>query len=150
MKNFILSAAVLAFAGLSASQAGTISNTYAFSGQDTTKKDTVQTPQDTSKKDTAKTELSYQYAAEQDTSTTQAPAAEAAPQATAAEEKTEVQLTALPDAVKTTLSADIFKEWVPSTAYLVKADNKEHYLIEVKKGEELRSIKIGADGKVVE
>jgi hypothetical protein len=148
MRNFILSAAVLAFAGLSA-QAGTINNTYSFSAQDTTKKDTVQTPQDTSKKDAPKTELSYQYAAEQDT-TTQAPAAEAAPQATATEEKTEVKLTDLPDPIKTTLSADIFKEWVPSASYLVKADNKEHYLIEVKKGEELRSIKIGADGKVVE
>jgi len=149
MKNFILSATVLAFAGLSASQAGTISNSYA-SAQDTTKKDTVETPQDTSKKDAPKSELAYQYTAEQDTTTQQAPATEAAPQATATEEKTEVQLTDLPDAVKTTLSADIFKEWVPSTAYSVKADNKEHYLIEVKKGEELRSIKIGADGKVVE
>lgn len=148
MRNFILSAAVLAFAGLS-TQAGTINNAYPFSAQDTTKKDTVQTPQDTSKKDAPKSELAYQYTNEQDT-TTQAPATETAPQAATAEERAEVQLTNLPDAVKNTLSADIFKEWVPSTAYSVKADNKEHYLIEVKKGEELRSIKIGEDGKVVE
>lgn len=146
MKNFILSATVLAFAGLSASQAGTINNSFAFSAQDTTKKDTVETPQDTSKKDAPKSEFAYGYTSEQD-STTQAATAEATPQA---EERSEVKLENLPDAVKNTLTADVFKEWVPTLAYLVKADNKEFYHIEVKNGEEIRSIKIGNDGKVVD
>jgi len=162
MKNFILAATVLAFAGVSVSQAGTSVNNFAL--QDTVKQDTVKPA------DTAKKEYSYEYVAEQDTTKKENPTdttkkekqeyayaaqynneqepATSQP-APAQEEKREVKLDELPDAVKQTLTADIFKEWVPSTAFHITGE-KEYYHIEVKKGEEVRNIKIGADGKVVE
>ncbi len=65
--------------------------------------------------------------------------------------KTPVKLEELPDAVKATLQADSYKEWVPTAAFLVTAaDKSEHYLIDVKKGEETGSLKIGKDGAVIE
>ncbi|TCC89587.1 hypothetical protein FBD94_14015 [Pedobacter hiemivivus] len=65
--------------------------------------------------------------------------------------KTPVELKDLPDAVKATLSSDKYKEWIPTAAFLVtKADKSEHYLIDVKKGEETASLKIGKDGVVIE
>ena len=149
MKNFILSAVALVFAGVSMTEAKTSIST-SFSLQDTVKKDTVTTPADTTKKEEKKEYSMVQYTSEQDTTTT--PAAQqsqeqAAPAAT--ENRAEVTLNDLPDAVKQTLTADIFKEWVPSNAYHVTGGATEHYVIEVKKGEELRTIKIGTDGKVV-
>ncbi|GEM_PF-2207593 len=167
MKNFILAATVLAFAGVSATQAGTSVNTIAL--QDTVKQDTVKPA------DTAKKEYSYSYAVEQDTTKKETPAdttkkeekkenayayneqeptsnqdstaTEAAP--AQQEQRQEVKLDALPDAVKQTLTADIFKEWVPTTAYHVTGGS-EYYHIEVKNGEEIRNIKIGTDGKVIQ
>lgn len=147
MKNFILSAVALVFAGVSMTEAKTSINT-SFSLQDTVKKDTVSTPADTSKKD--KKEYSMvQYTSEQDTTTTPAQQSQEQAAPAAVENKAEVALNDLPDAVKQTLTADIFKEWVPANAYHVTGGATEHYLIEVKKGEELRTIKIGTDGKVV-
>lgn len=64
--------------------------------------------------------------------------------------KTAVKLEELPDAVKTTLKDDAFKEWVPSAASKVKTDNAEYYEITVKKGEETKFVKIGADGKIIQ
>ncbi len=65
--------------------------------------------------------------------------------------KTPVKLEELPDAVKATLQSDNYKEWVPTTAFLVTAaDKSEHYLIDVKKGEETGSLKIGKDGAIIE
>ncbi|ADY53954.1 hypothetical protein Pedsa_3420 [Pseudopedobacter saltans DSM 12145] len=149
MKNFILSAVALAFAGVSLSEAKTSSFNTSFSLQDTVKKDTVTTPTDTTKKEEKKDFAIAQYTSDQDT-TTNAPAQQQPQeQAAPAEAKAEVALNDLPDAVKQTLTADIFKEWVPSNAYHVTGGSVEHYVIEVKKGDELRSIKIGTDGKVV-
>lgn len=65
--------------------------------------------------------------------------------------KTPVEVKDLPDAVKTTLSSDKYKEWIPTAAFLVtKADKSEHYQIDVKKQEETASLKIGKDGVVIE
>jgi|SRR5690606_26644583 hypothetical protein len=127
MKKYILSAAILAFVGVSVSQADNknLVSSNQFAEQDTTVQQ--QTP----------TEAPV---------TPDQPAAEVAPQTSS----TDVKLEELPEAVKTTLTADIFKEWVPSSATLVTSDGKQHYQIEVKKGEETRAIKIGEDGKVVE
>lgn len=164
MKNFILAATVLAFAGVSTAQAGTSLHTIAL--QDTVKQDTVKPA------DTAKKEYAYSYAIEQDTTKKETPAdttkkeekkdkglyseqeptsdtAQTAPAQTAQEQRKEVKLDELPDVVKQTLTADIFKEWVPTTAYHVTG-NAEYYHIEVKNGEEVRNIKIGTDGKVVQ
>lgn len=129
MKKYILSAAILAFVGISVSEANT--NNFALANQFAEQDTTVQqTP--------AVTPAPIDQ-----------PANETAPQ-TSTDQKTDVKLEALPEAVKTTLTADIFKEWVPSSATLVTSEGKQHYAIEVKKGEETRSIKIGEDGKVVE
>jgi len=65
--------------------------------------------------------------------------------------KTPVKLEELPDPVKATLQSDKYKEWVPTTAFLVTAaDKSEWYQVDVKKGEETASLKIGKDGVVVE
>jgi len=65
--------------------------------------------------------------------------------------KTPVKLEELPDPVKATLQSDKYKEWVPTTAFLVTAaDKSEWYQIDVKKGEETASLKVGKDGVVIE
>ena len=65
--------------------------------------------------------------------------------------KTPVKLEELPDAVKATLQSDKYKEWVPTAAFLVTGQDKsEHYQIDVKKGEETASLRVGKDGVVVE
>ena len=65
--------------------------------------------------------------------------------------KTPVEVKDLPDAVKTTLSSDKYKEWIPTASFLVtKADKSEYYQIDVKKQEETASLKIGKDGVVIE
>ena len=65
--------------------------------------------------------------------------------------KTPVKLEELPDPVKATLQSDKYKEWAPTTAFLVtKADKSEYYQVDVKKGEETASLHLGKDGVVVE
>ena len=65
--------------------------------------------------------------------------------------KTPVEVKDLPDAVKTTLAGDKYKDWVPTAVFLVtKADKSEHYQVDVKKQEETASLKIGKDGAVIE
>jgi hypothetical protein len=65
--------------------------------------------------------------------------------------KVPVKLEELPDAVKTTLQSDKYKEFTPSAAYLVTAANKsEWYLLELAKEGQTASLKIGKDGVVVE
>lgn len=64
--------------------------------------------------------------------------------------KTPVKLEELPDSVKTTLKSEQIKEWLPTTAFLVKTTTGvEYYQINVKKGEETAFLKIGKDGKIV-
>jgi hypothetical protein len=65
--------------------------------------------------------------------------------------KTPVKIDELPDAVKTTLQSDKYKEFTPSAAYLVTAANKsEWYVVELTKEGQTGSLKIGKDGVVVE
>lgn len=103
MKKFILSAALLAFAGLATVKASDIKAPLAL---------TVQ----------------------QDSTS-----------------KVPVKLEELPDAVKATLQSDKYKEWIPQTAFLITAaDKTSWYQIDVKKGEQTASLKVGKDGKVIE
>ncbi|KHJ37993.1 hypothetical protein [Pedobacter puniceum] len=150
MRKFILTAAVVAFAGLASAEAKSLSFEKVVFAQDTTKQDTTKqdtTKQDTTKKTTPAPQESLTGNAEVAQDTTKQTPTQQTP---ATEQSNPVNMEDLPEAVKTTLKADIFKEWVPSSATLVKSEDKEYYQIEVKKGEEVRAIRIGADGKVVQ
>ena len=103
MKNFILSAAIIAFAGVSTVKANEINTPIAT---------TIQ----------------------QDSSS-----------------KVPVKLEELPEPVKTTIKADAYKEWQPTTAFLItNADKSTFYQINVKKGSELAFLKVGKDGTVIQ
>jgi hypothetical protein len=65
-------------------------------------------------------------------------------------QKTPVKLEALPDPVKATLKDDAFKEWIPVSAADVKSGAVEYFEITVKKGTEIRAVKIGPDGKIIQ
>lgn len=66
------------------------------------------------------------------------------------DEKKPVKVEELPDAVKAALAGDDYKEWMAEKAYHVKpATGTEHYEIELKKGEEVKTVKLDKDGKVV-
>jgi len=65
--------------------------------------------------------------------------------------KTPVELKDLPDAVKTTLASDTYKEWTATGAFLVvKADKSEYYQVDVKKLEETASLKLTKEGAVIQ
>lgn len=65
--------------------------------------------------------------------------------------KTPVKIEELPDAVKATLSSDQYKDWTPTGAFKITEANKPaYYQVDVKKGEETTSLKIGADGSVIQ
>ncbi|TDQ10139.1 hypothetical protein [Pedobacter metabolipauper] len=65
--------------------------------------------------------------------------------------KTPVELKDLPDPVKATLASEKYKVWTPTAAFLVtKADKTQYYHVDVKKEEELSSLKITKDGTVIE
>lgn len=105
MKKIILSAAVLAFAGLTTVKAADNNSTNPV-----------------------------QITAVQDSTT-----------------KTPIELSALPDTVKATLQSDKYKEWIPTAAFEVKTGEKlTHYQVDLKKEQETASLKIGADGVVIE
>lgn len=66
------------------------------------------------------------------------------------DEKMPVKVEELPDAVKATLATDDYKEWKAEKAFHVKpATGAEHFEIELKKGEEAKTVKLDKDGKVV-
>lgn len=66
-------------------------------------------------------------------------------------QKVPVKLEELPAPVTTTLKADAYKEWIPTTAFLItNADKTQYYQIDVKKGTEVAFIKITKDGVVVQ
>ena len=103
MKNFILSAAIIAFAGIS-----------------TVKANEIKTP--------------LALTIEQDSTA-----------------KVPVKLEDLPEAVKATLKADAYKEWTPTTAFLItNADKTSYYQVDVTKGTEGASLKVGKDGVVIQ
>lgn len=62
--------------------------------------------------------------------------------------KTPVKLEALPEAVKSVLTGEEFKEWTPTEAFLVKTDKgAEYYQISVKNGEKSGTLSVDKDGK---
>lgn len=66
----------------------------------------------------------------------------------AQQEKTPVKLEELPDAVKATLSGETYSEWAPSDAFVVStAEGTKHFEITLKKGEEVKVVNLGEDGK---
>jgi hypothetical protein len=69
---------------------------------------------------------------------------------TAIQVKKEVSLSDLTESIKKTLSDDSFKGWVPTTSYYIKDNNQEYYLIDLKKLEEVKSIKINTTGTIID
>ncbi|MGN6396781.1 MAG: hypothetical protein ACTHMI_14520 [Mucilaginibacter sp.] len=64
--------------------------------------------------------------------------------------KTPVKLDALPDPIKTVLTTDVFKTWVPTEAYSVTAGNTQYFEVDVKKGTETKALKFDKDGKIIQ
>lgn len=64
--------------------------------------------------------------------------------------KTPIELSALPDAIKTVLQTDPYKAWTPTAAFSVKDGDKSYFQVDVKKEEETASLKFDAKGKPVE
>lgn len=66
------------------------------------------------------------------------------------DERKEVKVEELPDAVKAALAGDDYKEWTAEKAFMVKpASGAEYYEIGLKKGDEMKTVKLDKDGKVV-
>jgi len=103
MRNFILSAAILAFAGVSTVKANEVKSPI-----------TINIQQDSAA-------------------------------------KVPVKLEELPAPVQTTLKADAYKEWTPTTAFLITGvDKTAYYQVNVKKGTEAAFLKVGKDGTVLQ
>lgn len=81
------------------------------------------------------------------TSATEQTAAQTTTQATT-EEKQQVEESALPPAVKQTLSTDQYKDWKFVSGWNVKGAN-EHYILELQKGEERTTLKMDKEGKLI-
>lgn len=65
--------------------------------------------------------------------------------------KVAVELENLPDSVKSTLQSEPIKAWTPVEAFLItNPDKTSYYLINVKKEEEIGSLKIDKDGKIIQ
>lgn len=64
--------------------------------------------------------------------------------------KTPIEVSALPDAIKTVLQTDPYKDWTPTAAFSVKDGDKAYFQVDVKKAEEMASLKFDAEGKPVE
>ncbi|MES2416589.1 MAG: hypothetical protein V4541_00290 [Bacteroidota bacterium] len=64
--------------------------------------------------------------------------------------KTPIKLEELPDSIKATLKTDPYKDWIPTAAFTVKDGEKFYYQVDVKKEEQMGSLKFDKDGKPVE
>jgi len=64
--------------------------------------------------------------------------------------KTPIEVSALPDAIKTVLATDPYKDWTPTAAFSVKDGDKAYFQVDVKKAEETASLKFDAEGKPVQ
>jgi len=62
------------------------------------------------------------------------------------QERTPVELSDLPDAIKKTLKGEEYAGWIAKNAFYV-ADGNGHYEIELQKGKELQIVKFDKDGK---
>lgn len=78
--------------------------------------------------------------------TSATPAATAtAPQAAQQDNKTKIDVAALPAPVKTTLASDSYKGWTVSNAW----QSGNLYIIELKNGENTKTVNLDKDGKQV-
>lgn len=68
--------------------------------------------------------------------------------AVAQDEKTQVEAANLPESIKKVLASDKYKDWTLASAWLVKGA-KEHYELQMKKGEETTALKLDKDGNIV-
>lgn len=84
------------------------------------------------------------YAQDATTAAAATPAPQAQPQA--AENKTQIATSALPEAVQKTLATDAYKDWKVVTAWQVTGA-KEYYVLDVQKGEEKKTLKLNKEGK---
>jgi hypothetical protein len=62
------------------------------------------------------------------------------------QERTPVELSDLPDAIKKTLKGEEYAGWIAKNAFYV-SDGDGHYEIELQKGKELQIVKFDKDGK---
>lgn len=56
----------------------------------------------------------------------------------------------LPQAVKTTLQGQEYRDWSVSAAFHVKKDNAEYYEVELTRAMETKTVKLDKEGKKVE
>ena len=153
MKSFILSAAVLAIAGVSTVKANEIKNPIAIQSDSAAYSVKLDSTANTFRTDSA----AYTVAADSAINTvkTDSAAFTARLDSTAntvkqdSSAKVPVKIEALPDPVKATLKADAYKEWTPTTAFLItNADKSTYYQVDVKKADKVAFLKVGADGVV--
>ncbi|MBB5636480.1 hypothetical protein HDF26_004942 [Pedobacter cryoconitis] len=131
MRNFILSAAVIAIAGVSTVKANEIKNPI-DSAAYTATLDSAATLVKTDSASYTMKKDSAAYSVRQDDGA-----------------KVPVKLEELPEPVKATLKADAYKDWTPTGAFLVtNADKSTYYQVDVKKDEKVAFLKVGADGVV--
>ncbi len=66
------------------------------------------------------------------------------------EEKTPVNVNTLPEAVKNVLSGNSYVGWLATIAFMVKGDDLAvYYEIELKKGEEITTLRLTQNGQPV-
>ncbi|RAJ33342.1 hypothetical protein [Pedobacter cryoconitis] len=153
MRSFILSAAVLAIAGVSTVKANEIKNPIAIQSDSAAYSVKLDSTANTFRTDSA----AYTVAADSaiNTAKTDSAAFTARLDSTSnivkqdSAAKVPVKVEALPDPVKATLKADAYKEWTPTTAFLItNADKSTYYQVDVKKDDKVAFLKVGADGVV--
>lgn len=127
MKKIILSVAFLGLIGVVNANAQNTTATQPAASQQTTQ----QTQQDSTSAGAAAANTT------------------AATTGTTQEVKTPVKVEELPEAIKTTLKSDAVKEYTAVDASLVKSGTSEYYVINLKKGDDLRFVKLDKDGRPV-
>jgi len=61
--------------------------------------------------------------------------------------KTQIEVTALPEAVRQTLASEDYAGWEVTAAWQVKSAAAEYYEIQMRRGEETATLKLDKDGK---
>lgn len=150
MRSFILSAAVLAIAGVSTVKANEIKNQIAIQSDSAAYSVKLDSTANTFRTDSA----AYTVAADSAINTVKTDSAAYTTKLDStvkqdSSAKVPVKVEALPDPVKATLKADAYKEWTPTTAFLItNADKSTYYQVDVKKDDKVAFLKVGADGVV--
>lgn len=139
MRNFILSAAVIAIAGVSTVKANEIKSPIDSAAYTVTSDSTANIV----KQDSAATMV------RQDSASFTVAKDSAAYSVKQEDTKVPVKVEELPEPVKATLKADAYKEWTATGAFLItKADKSSYYQVDVKKDDKVAFLKVGADGVV--